>query len=71
MQDLRTCDEFFGFRTISRGLHPREIVQLRKPYYGYMNGGAQTGRLAAEVVAEQVLGIRPAAAQAQWDREVG
>ncbi|MFQ3629218.1 MAG: hypothetical protein SNJ81_16780, partial [Cyanobacteriota bacterium] len=29
-QDLRTCDEFFGFRTISRGCSPREIVQLRK-----------------------------------------
>ncbi len=31
-QDLRTCDEFSGFRTISRGLRPREIVQLRKSY---------------------------------------
>ncbi len=29
-QDLRTCDEFSGFRTISRGRSPREIVQLRK-----------------------------------------
>jgi len=30
MQNLRTCDEFSGFRTISRGRSPREIVQLRK-----------------------------------------
>ncbi len=29
-QDLRTCDEYSGFRTISRGRSPREIVQLRK-----------------------------------------
>ncbi len=29
-QDLRSRDEFSGFRTISRGRSPREIVQLRK-----------------------------------------
>jgi len=32
IQDLRSCDEFSGFQTISRGLRPREIVQLRKSY---------------------------------------
>jgi len=31
-QDLRTCDEWSGFRTISRGLRLREIVRLRKSY---------------------------------------
>ncbi|WP_448597785.1 hypothetical protein [Thermoleptolyngbya sp.] len=37
-RDLRICDEFSGFRTISRGLHPREIVQLRKSSYGFEVG---------------------------------
>jgi hypothetical protein len=32
-QDLRTCGELSGFRAISRGLRPQEIVQLRKSYY--------------------------------------
>ncbi len=31
-QDLRTGDKFSGFQTISRGLRPRETIQLRKSY---------------------------------------
>lgn len=31
---------------------------LSDEYYGYMNGGAQTGRLAAEVVASRIQGVR-------------
>ncbi|HSM81848.1 MAG TPA: NAD(P)/FAD-dependent oxidoreductase [Nodosilinea sp.] len=36
--------------------------QFSDEYYGFMNGGAQTGRLAAEVVASRVGAIPPAAA---------
>jgi monoamine oxidase len=34
--------------------------QFSDEYYGFMNGGAQTGRLAAEVVASRVAAIAPA-----------
>jgi len=66
---LRTCDEFFVFRTVSRGLRPREAVQLRKSYVincqrkivsetsGFFYPFSETVLLIQSPEALQILGL--------------